>query len=223
MTPLYNTIPRPHPKPIYRYGLLLISEMKASSALSVLMVLALVLGTSGCIDVKFAKDILVKPKSVSEVYEWNRPCPPLSHNFTTNLSSPLAEARYTHTQGFDVKPKTMTLKISIKVNIFKLNPGEVPQLPGPIGDIIRNLTENISEYLRNAERHVDITLKSPEGQIAFTKKYNESADESRRIEKPIPGTWSIKVDATGIGLSETYKDYFRIELTSLEYRGTKEV
>jgi len=197
-------------------------EMNASRGLSVLLVLALVLGTSGCIDVNLAKDMLVKPKIVREVYEWSRLCT-VSHNFTTNLSSPLSESRYTHTQGFDVKPKTMTLKISIKVNMFKLNPGDIPQLPGPIGDIIRNLTENISEYLRNAERHVDITLKGPDGLIILTKKYNESKDETERIEVPVAGTWSIKVDATGVGLSESYRDSFRVELTSLEYRGTKEV
>lgn len=196
--------------------------MKPTTMVAFALIFAFMLSSVGCVDINLTKHVFIKPKRTVEVYNWSI-LGTVSHEFITNVSNVLSEARYTKTLGFDVMPKTMKLKLQVKVNMFRFSPEQIPELPGPIGDIIKNLTDNISEYLRNAERHVDITLKGPGGQIILLKQYNESIDDRISIDYPISGDWILEIDATGVGLSETYRDSFSITISAYVFRGTKEV
>ena len=192
--------------------------MKSSILPVMAITLAMVVMTSGCIDIYLLKDLTITPKKTVVVYGWVEKAH-ASHSFLINLTDANpSEAKYNTSVPFNVTEGAKKIKLWLNINMMDL--GLIDQLPVPPS--LEPIIENLSAYLHNVRRHVDIYIYTPYGELYWYGSYNYTVNLPIIVaENPRPGSWLMEIDATGIGFGHGTQDSFEIEVSVLEPTGTE--
>lgn len=109
------------------------------------------------------------------------------------------------------------------INVF-INVSALQNLQVTQAQLIENITNMMSKEISSTPRYIDITIKTPDSQIWYQHRFNQSeVINMEPIKTPMDGNWEIFVDAKGVGFSIdlpiykfSYHDGYSIRIMSEE-------
>lgn len=187
--------------------------MKKIAIIVTILLLGLTSATCGCIDVHFAKDLLVPQKDEEIEYgkivklDWN-------HTFSTPISSLTPETDKINEELY-VEVEELTREISFEIEVEMLTAEEIINETDP-GGPFRDYVEQIIALF--GQRYIEITIKNPNGTEWFYAKYNESKEEVPILVRgPAPGIWLINVLGEGVGFASIeFEDKVSVKAHAIE-------
>ena len=168
---------------------------KSTKIATISIIIILVLLTSGCIHIDLGNPFHEPKPKITEYKIVTKEGFPIKHVF--NFAED-PDFMHSQTKPFYVYKGTEWVNISIIIVINTYM-------------VINNTPINLS-FL---ERYVKITIKNPEGKVDYQKRFVESVEQLRPVDKPETGTWIVEVEAKGIGDDETY-DYYEVNVVAYE-------
>ncbi len=163
----------------------------------------LVIGSSGCIDVELAKELLIQKEEARLVYV-NR-IYTYSYSFTSVVTEPTT---LEFSEVFDIVIKNDTRYLDTIVSV------SIPNLPD-VGSEWQEILENYT-----IERFVIVEIFNPLGDKVNSVEINTTTVhplQLERIPEPMTGPWRLKINAQGIGITAIdLHDSFSVKITARE-------
>ncbi|UCG68060.1 MAG: hypothetical protein JSV09_09495 [Thermoplasmata archaeon] len=163
-----------------------------------LLFLVTPVSTAGCIDIYFVRDLLV-PSEEDEINfgitEYN-----FNHNFTSVPPENILEV---YNEEFIVPVKPLAKHMRFDIGVVMTSAEEVWE---PLKEYLNDTPFGpyIEELIKMAaQRYVEVTIKSPDGDEWFNYKFNDTETVEFPPETPLflpgDGDWVIEVEGTGAG------------------------
>jgi hypothetical protein len=171
--------------------------MRKPTALFMLF-LVILISTAGCIDIYLVRDLLV-PSEEDEIkyniIEYN-----FNHNFTSVPPENILEI---YNEEFIIPVKSLAKHMRFDFDVVMTSAEEAWE---PLREILPNgtLKDMVEELIKmTAQRYVEVTIKSPDGEEWFNYKFNDTETIGFPPETPLflpgEGEWVIEVEGTGGG------------------------
>jgi len=155
--------------------------------LIVLLLITLILSSTGCIDVYLGKEML-GGRVESEKYKTVEKAG-MSYAFET-VPPNSENTKYSDSRDFSIKKETVWIHVNIDYD-------QAAGVPNPL----------------NVYRHLTVTVFSDKYNQTWT--YNDTAQDIKVVESPPSGSWKIEIEAEGVGYLD-YKDSFTVTVFAKE-------
>jgi hypothetical protein len=157
--------------------------------LVIILLIALVLSSTGCIDVGLGKEMLggrVEKEKYKTVEKAE-----MSYAFET--TSDPSSTEYSDSRDFSIKKETVWMHIKVEYDQSGWSPVFYP-----------------------VTRHLTVTVFSSDGKEYKNKTYTDTDEDIIIIENPSSGTWKVEVESEGIGESGHGQDSFTVTVFAKE-------
>ena len=155
----------------------------------VLLLITLILSSTGCIDVYLGKEMLggrVEKEKYKTVEKAE-----MSYAFETTTDPSSTE--YSDSRDFSIKEGTSWIHINVEYNQSGWNP------------------VSYTVY-----RHLTVTVFSSDGKECKNKTYTDTDEDVIVIEQPVSGTWKVEVESEGVGESGRGQDSLTVTVFAKE-------
>ncbi len=155
--------------------------------LIIILLITLVLSSTGCIDVYLGKEMLGE-RVEKEKYKTVEKAE-MSYAFETTTDPSSTE--YSDSRDFSIKKETVWIHINVDYH-------QASGLPNVL----------------NVYRHLTVNVFSDKYNQTWT--YNDTAQDIKVIESPPSGSWKITVESEGVGHPDHGQDGFTVTVTAKE-------
>ena len=158
--------------------------------LVIILLIALVLSSTGCIDVYLGKEMLggrVEKEKYKTVEKAE-----MSYAFET-VPPDSENTKYSDSSDFSIKTETSWMHINVEYDQSGWSP-----------------------VLYSVTRHLTVTVFSTDGKECKNKTYTDTDEDVIVIEQPVSGTWKVEVESEGVGESGHGQDSFTVTVFAKE-------
>lgn len=156
-------------------------DVRASTFLVGLLVLMLVMGSSGCLSIHSVRDALMFQQEEEDVVFWKVTPSPVEVYW--EASQVITADTYASTKTFKAKDGAKWIKLNYDI-----------ELPSSLIGERRILNQTI--YF-NPE--VTLRLRTPTNEILWERNFTDSDSDTIPVQGPAPGIWTLRIEAKGYG------------------------
>jgi hypothetical protein len=149
--------------------------------LTLLLILFLVLGNSGCLSIESVRDALLFRTEEPEVVLWKVTPPPVDVLWEANGLVPAD--MFSSTETFKVKEGARWVKVTYTIDLPSALLGE----------------QKILNYTIYFEPEVTLRLRMPNNEIYWERNFTLSDSNTFTIQSPGDGIWTLRIEARGYG------------------------
>jgi hypothetical protein len=156
-------------------------DVRARTILATLLILLLVMGSSGCLSIHSVKEALMFQQEEDEVVYWKVTPSPVEVYW--EASKVLPADTYASTETFKVKDGAKWIKLDYDIALPSSLLGE----------------REILNYTVYFNPEVTLRLRTPTNEIVWERNFTDADSNTIPIQGPGPGIWTLRIEAKGYG------------------------